>query len=562
MRLPDSATPRLFGFWIAGLYTSSHPFVREADDILDRLLQLAVDGQHGDAVHVRPDVLRKLERIVAPQASLFLLGEDGVDESLKRPGALVRQLRTGRGTAHVPSEHDAIVRWMRDGKMHVGCAHGFEAIPAPAVGFPGMQRLQAQCAEPFRRHGRQERRLVGEVAVQRGARHAELFAHGAQRQRRDPPFLNNAKRLLQERSRQVAVVVSIGSFSGHKLMVPTNVDNVNIGAYIDVDSGNIDVAAHQASEVVMNTKTTMKMLWDSDRRLTAVGVLMLALLAATGVALLVDPRQITGAPAWMKPAKFAASIAIYTLTLAWVFTYLCEFPRTRRVVSWVTTVTLLLEIVIIDLQAWRGTTSHFNVGTLLDGVLFTIMGSAILVQTITAMAVAVALWRQRFADPALGWALRLGMTITIVGAIAGGLMTPPTRAQLDDARAGNRMLVSGAHTVGAPDGGPGLPGTGWSREHGDIRVAHFLGLHALQILPLAALLFARRGWQDIRRVRMVWAIAASHVSLFALLLWQALQGRSVTAPDTALAAWAVLTAAALWLIASRSASARVHAVVY
>ena len=92
------------------------------------------------------------------------------------------------------------------------------------------------------------------------------------------------------------------------------------------------------------------------------------------MALLVDPREITGAPAWMKPAKFAASIAIYTLTLAWVFTYLREWPRTRRVVSWVTTVTLLLEIVIIDLQAWRGTTSHFNVGTLLDGVLFTIMG--------------------------------------------------------------------------------------------------------------------------------------------------------------------------------------------
>ena len=154
--------------------------------------------------------------------------------------------------------------------------------------------------------------------------------------------------------------------------------------------------------------------------------------------------------------------------------------------SWVTTVTLLLEIVIIDLQAWRGTTSHFNVGTVLDGVLFTIMGIAILVQTLAAIAVAVALWRQHFSDRAIGWALRLGMTITIVGAMTGGLMTQPTRAQLDDARAGNRMTVSGAHTVGAPDGGPGLPGTGWSREHGDLRVAHFLGLHALQILALAA----------------------------------------------------------------------------
>jgi hypothetical protein len=115
------------------------------------------------------------------------------------------------------------------------------------------------------------------------------------------------------------------------------------------------------------------------------------------------------------------------------------------------------------------------------------------------------------------------MTITIVGAMTGGLMTQPTQAQEDNARAGNRMTIAGAHTVGAPDGGPGCRGTGWSREHGDIRVAHFLGLHALQMLPLVAFPFVRRGWPEMRRVRMVWTIAASYVSLFSLLLWQALR---------------------------------------
>jgi len=313
-------------------------------------------------------------------------------------------------------------------------------------------------------------------------------------------------------------------------------------------------------------KKMITTLWQTDARLTAVGFAMLGLLAATGVALLVDPRDVMGAPAWMKPAKFAASIAIYTLTLAWIFTYLPEWRRTRRVVSWVTAVTLVLEIVIIDVQAWRGTTSHFNVGTLVDGVLFTIMGLAILIQTLTATTVAVALWRQRFSDRALGWALRFGMTITIIGAMTGGLMTQPTRDQLDNARAGHRMTVAGAHTVGAPDGGPGLPGTGWSREHGDLRVAHFLGLHAIQMLSLAALLLARRGWRDIRRVRIVWAISASYVSLFALLLWQALRGQSVTAPDsatlTALASWAVLTALTIGIAGFHRESTRVHAIVY
>ena len=314
----------------------------------------------------------------------------------------------------------------------------------------------------------------------------------------------------------------------------------------------------------VNIKTTVTNLWESDARLTAMGVMMIALLAVAGAGLVLDPREITGAPAWLKPAKFAASIGIYSLTLAWVFMYLREWPRTRRVVSWVTTVTLLLEIVIIDLQAWRGTTSHFNVGTLMDGVLFSVMGLAILVQTAAAVSVAVALWRQRFPDRALGWALRLGMTITIVGAMTGGLMTRPTRAQIDNARAGQRMTVAGAHTVGAPDGGPGLPGTGWSRGHGDLRVAHFLGLHALQMLPLAALVFVRRGWQEARRVRVVWAISASYVSLFSLLLWQALRGQSVTAPDeimmTALTLWGALTCLALWAAASRAFPIRVQAV--
>ncbi len=226
--------------------------------------------------------------------------------------------------------------------------------------------------------------------------------------------------------------------------------------------------------------------------LTAAALLMGAALVGSVIGLIVDPRMITGAPAWLKPAKFAVSTAIYMLTLAWIFTQLPDWPRTRRVVGWVTAVILVLEVAIIDTQAWRGTTSHFNVGTILDGVLFSIMGLAIVVQTVTSVAVAVALWRQRFGDRALGWALRFGMVITILGASTGGLMTRPTVAQLEEAGATGRMTIAGAHTVGAPDGGPGLPGTGWSVEHGDLRIPHFVGLHAMQILPLLALALRRR----------------------------------------------------------------------
>ena len=276
-----------------------------------------------------------------------------------------------------------------------------------------------------------------------------------------------------------------------------------------------------------------------------------------------DARTITGAPAWLKPAKFAISTAIYMLTLAWVFTWLPDWPRTRRLVGWTTAAVLVLEVAIIDVQAWRGTTSHFNVGTALDGVLFSIMGLAIVVQTLMSIAVAVALWRQRFEDRTLGWALRFGMTITIIGASTGGLMTRPTAAQLDQARVTGRIAVVGAHTVGAPDGGPGLPGTGWSLAHGDLRVPHFVGLHALQALPLLAVMLGRRRWTEAVRVRLMLTAAASYVSLFAILLWQALRGQAVVNPDgttlTALVVWAILTAVAAWVATARHAPIPRHA---
>jgi hypothetical protein len=305
--------------------------------------------------------------------------------------------------------------------------------------------------------------------------------------------------------------------------------------------------------------------WKSSAPLTATGLLMLIVLVGAVIGLAVDPRIITGAPAWLKPAKFAVSIAIYTFTLAWIFSLIPEWTRTRRIVGWTTAVTLVLEIVLISMQTFRGTTSHFNVATLFDGVVFSVMGAAIVVQTLSTVAVAVALWRHRFADRALGWALRLGMTMTIVGAMTGGLMTRPTSQQLDAARAGERMTLAGAHTVGAPDGGPGLPGTGWSTDHGDLRVAHFLGLHALQALPIVALVLARRRVSDLMRVRLTITAAASYIALFGILLSQALRGQSVLAPDALtialLAVWAFGTAAVAAALAVRLQPTRRAALV-
>ncbi|HEY7475506.1 MAG TPA: hypothetical protein VH679_10875 [Vicinamibacterales bacterium] len=292
----------------------------------------------------------------------------------------------------------------------------------------------------------------------------------------------------------------------------------------------------------------MKALWRTSPPLTAVGLLMLVAAVASAVGVLVDPRIISGAPAWLKPFKFAVSTAVYSLTLAWIFGYLSNWPRTIRVVGWVTAIVFVLEVAIIDAQAWRGTTSHFNVSTPGNIVLFAVMGAAILVQTFVSVAVAAALWRQSFTDRPLGWALRFGMVLTIVGAMTGPLMTRPTAQQLADARAGHRMTIAGAHSVGGLDGGPGVPVTGWSREYGDLRVPHFIGLHAVQALALLAVALRRWRRPDAVRVRVILAAAASYASLFVILLWQALRGQSIVAPDAAAVASIVVWAAATLLV--------------
>ncbi len=293
-------------------------------------------------------------------------------------------------------------------------------------------------------------------------------------------------------------------------------------------------------------RTRLRSVWVASPPLTAVGLLMVAALAGAAIGLVLDPRLVTGAPAWLKPAKFASSTAIYAFTLAWLFTHLDGWTRVKRWVGWITAIVFVVEVAIVDVQAARGVSSHFNVGTAGDGVLFSVMGSAILLVWVTSIVLTVAVFRHRFADRALGWAFRLGLLITVLGAATGGLMTRPTPAQLEAARTG-RMTVAGAHTVGAPDGGPGLPGTGWSREHGDLRVPHFLGLHGIQFVPLMALLLG--GVQsDRRRQRLVIVGGASYGAMFGILLSQALRGQSVTAPDALtlalLAGWAAVTVAA------------------
>jgi hypothetical protein len=291
--------------------------------------------------------------------------------------------------------------------------------------------------------------------------------------------------------------------------------------------------------------------------LTILGFIMAADLVFALCGLVVDRQVITGAPAWLKPAKFALS----TMIAAWSFAFCIAstriWPRVTRALDIVLAGALAIEIGLIDMQAARGTTSHFNIATPFDGAVFAVMGVSILCIWLAMLMLTVVLFRQPYASPAWGWSLRLGMVLALIGTGSGGLMTVPNSQQLAAAHVSGRLPIAGAHTVGAPDGGPGLPVTGWSADHGDLRVAHFLGMHGLQVLPVLAWWIARRRpVADERTQRdLIFAAAASYLALFGLILGQAFRGQSIAQPDSlswaSFTAWLVLTAVAVIAIKSK-----------
>lgn len=288
--------------------------------------------------------------------------------------------------------------------------------------------------------------------------------------------------------------------------------------------------------------------WHPALMTLAAGMAGLAVVCALGV--LIDDRTLAGEPIWLKPLNFSLSIAAYAATLAWMLALLPPHRRWPRRAGTLIAVLLAAEQVIIIGQVVRGRRSHFNVTAPLDSDLYTTMAAMIGTLWVASFAIGIALLFTRLPDRVQAWAVRSGLLVSLAGMLVGILMTQPTAAQRQALEHHTGGYV-GAHTVGMPDGGPGLPLTGWSTVAGDLRVPHFVGLHALQVLPLVAVLLAAgaRRWPRLterRRVRLVVLAAVAHSALVGVLVWQAERAQSVVRPDGAtLAALAAVGAVAL-----------------
>src|SRR5216684_1016484 len=257
----------------------------------------------------------------------------------------------------------------------------------------------------------------------------------------------------------------------------------------------------------------MRTLYQSNRILTLTGGFHWLLVVVLLLIYPFDSRTILGISPWIKPIKFCLSIAIYVWTLAWYMRYLVDRARAVRIISCGVAISMLTEIACIVMQSARGTTSHFNGATPFDAAVFILMGVMIGLNAMLVVWILVLFCKPGLRiPPAYAWGIRCGLLLFLLASAEGGI-----------------MIGNHAHTVGAPDGGPGLPLINWSREHGDLRVAHFLGMHALQVLPFAGYLLGRSRRGESQQVRYVLGLASLYLVATLVLFWMAMQGRPLVA---------------------------------
>jgi hypothetical protein len=243
------------------------------------------------------------------------------------------------------------------------------------------------------------------------------------------------------------------------------------------------------------------------------GIVILAAIAPTLFAYVMETRTLYGINVWTKPLKFQASIVLYFLTLAWFWGYLS--PRLRnarsvRAVALAVAASGVFEIVYIAFQAGRGVASHFNNSTPIEDLMFQLMGIGALIMTTGSLVLAILIARSE----------RGGLSSVFRASVVVGLLL----TFLLGTGAGIVIAANGGHWVGgvASDTN-GLPIFGWARDGGDLRVAHFFGIHAMQILPVVALISERIMPRRAGIAVAVFAIALTGLTIATLL--QALDSR-------------------------------------
>lgn len=247
---------------------------------------------------------------------------------------------------------------------------------------------------------------------------------------------------------------------------------------------------------------------ESPMLLAIVLILLIGALVCIG-GLFVDNRTLAGINVWIKPLKFCVSGAILIMTVSFLMTKYPYSIKKKNILNNIFSWALILEIGIIYYQAARGVRSHYNEDSLVDGLLFAAMGILIGINVLIMILLAFDSVRLKLkTTKSIQTAIFLGWFVVIIGSWVGG-----------------QMISQMAHTIGIADGGKGLPLVNWSTIAGDLRIAHFFGLHGIQIIPLFAWILSKK-WKTSTKNQVIAVVIFGllYAVGIAYLFYQAKQG--------------------------------------
>jgi hypothetical protein len=219
---------------------------------------------------------------------------------------------------------------------------------------------------------------------------------------------------------------------------------------------------------------------------------------------LVDGGSWKGPVSWRKPVTFGLSFGLTTITLAWVAGML-RHRRGLAVATVTVAVTAALEVFFVSLQKWRGVPSHFNDSTQFDSSIFALMGLTVAVLGIAIVVITIYAMRQFDAGPAMVVAVRVGLMVLIASQFLGGAIIANGEI-IDKDPLETDLAIFGAAGV--------------------MKLPHAVTMHAIQVLPILALMLSATSLPSRRRRNVVWLAAAGYIGLIGATLLQTFEGRS------------------------------------
>jgi hypothetical protein len=250
----------------------------------------------------------------------------------------------------------------------------------------------------------------------------------------------------------------------------------------------------------------IKEVFSKNPLLAKMGLFFLILAVCLGLYATVNTETILGINSMIKPLKFALSTWIYAWTMAYLLFYVNDQSRVKRY-SILAMVVMLYENGVITIQAFRGKLSHFNQTELVGDILYSIMGILIVWLTTATLVISIRFIFQKTDSISKPFALsiKIGLILFVIFSFMGGYMS-----------------VINSHNVGGKIGESGLTFLNWSTLFGDLRVAHFFGIHSLQVIPLLGFYVSTNIKNESKASLMIWLGSIIYLGFVCFTMIQAI----------------------------------------